>query len=59
MTLVANSIETVKAADFRFAVSLILPKLTTARQTARMPRFFEDAANCFLERTYVNIFVQV
>ena len=26
-------------------------KKTPARQTARMPRFFEDAANCFKKRT--------
>src|SRR5512135_13484 len=31
-------------------------KKTTARQTARMPRFFEDAANCFLEMAYVDMF---
>ena len=30
--------------------------LTTARQTARMQRIFEDAANCFLERTCANTF---
>src|SRR5512135_127840 len=29
---------------------------TTARQTARMPRSFEDAANCFLEMAYVDMF---
>jgi hypothetical protein len=29
---------------------------TTARQRAKMPRFFEDAANCFLEMIYVDMF---
>ena len=31
-------------------------KITTARHTARMPRIFDDAANCFLERVYVDRF---
>src|SRR5512135_3688820 len=31
-------------------------KKTTARHTARMPRFFEDAASCFLKMIYVDRF---
>ena len=41
MTLVANSIETVKAADFPFAGSLILPRL----RPIDVPREFATSVN--------------
>src|SRR5512147_2137224 len=39
-----------------FARSTEISPISTTRQTARMPRFFEDAANCLLERVYTDIF---
>jgi hypothetical protein len=51
VTLVANSMETVKAADFPFAGSLILPKL----RPSDVPREFATSVSVGLRPSYESV----